>query len=50
MILTVQSDIVHHFADDINRLNHNNSRKSMNKEVNQDLKDLTNWLNANKLA
>ena len=25
MILTVQSDIVHHFADDINLLNYNNS-------------------------
>ena len=39
---------VYHFADDTNLLNYNNSMKRMNKQVNQDLKDLTNWLNANK--
>ena len=38
---------VHHFADDTNLLNYNNSMKGMNKQVNQDLKNLTNWLNAN---
>ena len=38
---------VHHFADDTNLLNYNNSVKRMNKQVNQDLKNLTNWLNAN---
>ena len=35
---------VHHFADDTNLLNYNNSVKRMNKQVNQDLK------NSNKLA
>ena len=39
---------VHHFADDTNPLNYNNSVKRMNKQVYQDLKKLTNWLNANK--
>ena len=38
---------VHHFADDTNLLNYNNSVKKMNKQVNQDLKNLTNWLKLN---
>ena len=42
--------LVHHFADDTNLLNYNNSVKRMNKQVNQDLKNLTNWLNANKIC
>ena len=46
MILTVPSDI----TDDTNLLNYNNSVKRMNKQVNQDLKNLANWLNANKIC
>ena len=42
--------MVHHFADDTNLLNCNKSVKRMNKQVNQDLKNLTNWLNANKIC
>ena len=38
----------HHFADDANLLNYSNLVKRMNKQVNQDLKNLINWLNANK--
>ena len=41
---------VHYFADDTNLLNYNNSVKRMNKQVNQVLKNLTNWLNANKIC
>ena len=41
---------VHHFADDTNLLNYNNLVKRMNKQVHQDLKNLTNWLNANKIC
>ena len=41
--------LVHHFADDTNLLNYINSVKRMNKQTNQDLKHLTNWLNANKI-
>ena len=41
--------LVHHFADDTNLLNYINSVKRMNKQINQDLKNLTNWLNANKI-
>ena len=39
---------VHHFTDDTNLLNYNNSVKRVNKQVYQDLKNLTNWLNAIK--
>ena len=39
---------VHHFAGDTNVLHYNNSVKRMNKQVNQYLKNLTNWLNGNK--
>ena len=49
MILTAQSDLVW-FADDTNLLNYNNSVKMINKQVNQDLKSLTNWLIANKIC
>ena len=38
----------HHFADDTNLLNFNSSVKSINKQVNYDLKNLSNWLKANK--
>ena len=49
MILTaITCCSVHHFADDTSLLNYNNSVKRMNKQVYQDLKKLTNWLNANK--
>ena len=41
---------VHHFADDTNLLNFNSCVKSMNKQVNYDLKNLSNWLKANKIS
>ena len=41
---------VHHFADDTNLLNFNSCVKSINKQVNYDLKNLSNWLKANKLS
>ena len=37
-----------HFADDTNLLIINKSLKRLNKLLNSDLKNLTNWLNANK--
>ena len=46
---TIRYSSVHHFADDTNLLNYNNSVKRMNKQVNQDLKNLTNWLKSNKI-
>ena len=41
---------VHHFADDTNLLNFNSCVKSINKQVNYDLKNLLNWLKANKIS
>ena len=40
---------VHHFADDTNLLYTNNFIKNLNKMLDKDLKNLTNWLNANKI-
>ena len=41
---------VHHFADDTNLLHISKSIKKLNKFVNFDLEDLSNWLNANKIS
>ena len=41
---------VHHFPDDTNLLNYNNSVNRMNKQVKKDLKNLRNWLNTNKIC
>ena len=41
---------VHHFADDTNFLHMNDSIKKLNKAINSDLKNVTNWLNANKIS
>ena len=41
---------VHHLADDINLLHISNSIKKLNKFVNFDLKNLSNWLNGNKIS
>ena len=38
---------VHNLADDTNLLHINDSIKTLNKAVNSDLQNLTNWLNAN---
>ena len=40
----------HHFSGDTNLLHINDSIKRLNKAVNFDLKNLTNWLNANKIS
>ena len=40
----------HHFADDTNLLYLGKSIKKLNKFVNIDLKNLVNWLNANKIS
>ena len=41
---------VHHFVDDTNLLHFNKSVVKLNKLVNQDMKILTVWLNANKIS
>ena len=40
---------MHHFADDANLLNINKSPRELNKLINADLNNLTNWLNANEI-
>ena len=41
---------VHHFAGDTNLLHFNKSVAKLNKLVNLDMKNLTVWLNANKIS
>ena len=41
---------VYHFADDMNLSHINDSIKKLNKAVNSDLRNITNWLNANKIS
>ena len=41
---------VHHFADDTNLFYTNKSVKNLNKLVNHDVKQLNNWLSANKIS
>ena len=41
---------VHHFAYDTNLMNFQASIKMINKQINHDLKNLSNWLNANKTS
>ena len=46
----IKSCKVHHFADDTNLLHFNKSVATLNKFVNLDMKNLTVWLNANKIS
>ena len=41
---------VHHFTDDTSLLSFNNFVKSICKQVNHDLKNITNWLKPNKIS
>ena len=41
---------VHHFADDTNLIHFSKSVYRLNKYVNLDLKNLTYWLNANRIS
>ena len=41
---------VHHFTDDTKLLNFNNCVKSINKQVNHGLKNLSNWSETNKIS
>ena len=41
---------VHHFADDTNLLHISKSSKKLNKFINFDLKNLSNWLNVDKIS
>ena len=41
---------VHPFADDTNLVHFSKSANKLNKYINTDMKNLTNWLNANKIS
>ena len=41
---------VHHFADDTNLLHFSKSVNKLNKYINLDMKNLTDWLNVNKIS
>ena len=41
---------VHHFANDANFFHTSKSVKNLNKVVNCDMKQLNNWLSANKIS
>ena len=47
---TIKYSEVFHFADDTNLLNFNSCVKSINKQVKCGLKNLPNWLKANKIS
>ena len=46
----VQSLVHYHFADDTNLFHFNKSVAKLNKLVNQDMKNLTVWLNSKKIS
>ena len=48
--VAIKHSEVHHFADDTNLLNFDSCVKSTNKQVNYDLKNLSNWLKTNKIS
>ena len=48
--LVIKHCKVHHFADEKNLLNINKSPKRLDKPINIDLKNLTEWINANKVS
>ena len=41
---------MHHLADDTNLLNFNSCVKSINNQVNYNLKNLSNWLKVNNIS
>ena len=46
----IQHSTAYHFADDTNILNVSDNHKVLQKNVNKDLKSLSKWLTANKIA
>ena len=48
--LAIKHSSPYHFADDTSLLSRGKSLKTLNKNVNQDLSRLSNWLRANKIA
>ena len=48
--IAIQHSTVRHFADDTNLLFHNKNPKQLTKHMRIDLKNLCNWLRANKIS
>ena len=48
--VAIKCSEVHHSADDTNLLHFNSCVKPINKQVNYGLKNLSNWLKANKIS
>ena len=48
--ISVKNSMVHHFADDTNLLYISKSLKTLCKKVNNDLRGITDWLNANHIS
>ena len=46
----ISNSKVHHFAEDTNLLHINSCINKLQKNINYDLKRLTNWLDANKIS
>ena len=46
----IYNPITHHFADDTNLVCFDRSLKSLNNKINNDLRNLTHWLQANKIS
>ena len=46
----VQHSDIHHFADDTNILYASKSLKDINYKINHDLKNIVDWLRANKIS
>ena len=50
LAFSVKHSTVHHFADDTNLLCINKSLKTLYKNMNYDLRGITDWLNGNKIS
>ena len=48
LYVAIKYSEVHHFADNTNLLNFKGCVKFINKQINYDLKNSSNWLRANK--
>ena len=47
---TIYNSVTHHFADDTNLVCFGRSLKSLSNKINPDLRNLTRWLQANKIS
>lgn len=48
--MPIKHSLVFHFADETCLLNRNGSLKKLNKQINEDLRLLNDWLRANEIS